>query len=64
MHQRKEQGMADRLDRFMIGPAIAGELTFGEPYLHQPGNGLLHRSVQGHVPRGTFSVRYTEVIDA
>ena len=56
--------MTDRLDRFMIGPAMAGGSTFGEPYLHQPGNGLLHRGVQGGVPRGTFSVRYTEVIDA
>ena len=57
--------MADRLDRFMIGAAIAGELTFAEPYLHQPGDGLLDRSVWvGGVPRGTFSVGYTEVIDA
>ena len=57
--------MADRLDRFMIGPAVAGELTFGEPYLHQPGHGLLDRSVWvGGVPRGTLSVGYTEVIGA
>jgi hypothetical protein len=57
--------MADRLDCFMIGPAMAGELTFGEPYLHQPGHGLLDRSVWvGGVPRGTLSVGYTEVIDA
>ena len=56
--------MADRLDRFMIGPAIAGELTLGEPHLHQPGHGLLDRGVRGGVPRGSFSVGYTEVIDA
>ena len=39
--------MADSLDRFMIGPAMAGELTFAEPYIHQPGDGVLDRSVQG-----------------
>ena len=41
--------MADRLDRFMIGPAIAGELTSDEPHLHQPGHGLPDRGVQGAV---------------
>lgn len=41
--------MADMLDRFMIGPAIAGELTLDEPHLHQPGHGLLDRDVQGAV---------------
>ena len=56
--------MADMLDRFMIGLAIGGELTSDEPYLHQPGHGLLDRGVQGAVPRVSFSVGYTEVIDA
>lgn len=41
--------MADMLDRFMIGLASAGELTLDEPYLHQPGHGLIDRGVQGGV---------------